>query len=208
ENYRSTKTIVEAASHVIQKNSQRKNKVLFTNNDVGSKIMVQSEPNEYEEARFVTRRILELRDRGRFDYNDFAVFYRTNAQSRVLEEQLRSYSIPYRLVGSVRFYDRAEIKDIICYLRLLLNPNDDLAFYRIINVPTRGIGKTTVEQIETYSRSHKINALEGAREVAVQRLVHSGACNKIQNFLNLFGRLHTAAQSASVSDLYLQILDE
>lgn len=208
ENYRSTKTIVEAASHVIQLNSQRKKKVLFTNNPQGNKIIVQSEINEYEEARFVVRRLQELRANGDYSFNDFAVFYRTNAQSRVLEEQMRAYSIPYRLVGSVRFYDRAEIKDIICYLRLILNGADDMAFYRIINVPARGIGKTTVEEIERYARENKITALEAARHVAEKRLVHAGACNKIHNFLNLISRLQAAAENSRTSDLYLQILDE
>ncbi|MEK6555401.1 MAG: 3'-5' exonuclease, partial [Bdellovibrionota bacterium] len=208
ENYRSTKNIVEAASHVIRKNTQRKDKTLFTNNPVGSQILVQSEGNEYDEGRFVARKIEELFLPRTYSYNDFAIFYRTNAQSRVMEEQLRSYSIPYRLVGAVRFYDRAEIKDIICYLRLLLNPSDDVAFARIINVPTRGIGKTTVDLILSLSAQRKITALDAAREVALQRMVHAGACNKINQFLNLFESLREEAQKSKVSDLYLAILDK
>src|SRR5690606_1003937 len=112
----SSKNIVDAASHVIRNNTERKDKTLFTNNSAGSKIIVQAEANEYDEARFVVRRVQDLRTKN-YKYNDFAVFYRTNAQSRVLEEQLRSYSIPYRVIGAVRFYDRAEVKNVVCYLR-------------------------------------------------------------------------------------------
>lgn len=208
ENYRSTKNIVEAASHVIRKNTQRKDKVLFTNNEPGSQILVQSEGNEYDEGRFVARKIEEIYLRRLYTYNDFAIFYRTNAQSRVLEEQLRSYSIPYRLVGAVRFYDRAEIKDIICYFRLILNPSDDVAFQRIINVPARGIGKTTVELILNLAGQKKITAVEAAREAALHRMVHSGACNKINQFLNLFESLREEAPKVKVSDLYLSILEK
>src|SRR5690606_9245880 len=125
----------------------------------GSKIVVQTENNEYDEARFVARMIQQLRRDGDFNLNDFAVFYRTNAQSRVLEEQFRNYSIPHRLIGSVRFYDRMEIKDVICYLRLILNSGDDVAFYRIVNVPARGIGKTTIEKIKAYQIKHNVSGL-------------------------------------------------
>jgi DNA helicase II / ATP-dependent DNA helicase PcrA len=208
ENYRSTANIVEAASHVIRKNTQRKDKVLFTNNEAGSQILLQSEGNEYDEARFVARKVEEIFLRRTYSYNDFAIFYRTNAQSRVMEEQLRSYSIPYRLVGAVRFYDRAEIKDIICYMRLILNPSDDVAFARIINVPTRGIGKTTVDLILTMSSQKKITAVDAARETALQRLVHAGACNKINQFLSLYEELREEAKTAKVSDLYLTLLDK
>jgi DNA helicase II / ATP-dependent DNA helicase PcrA len=208
ENYRSTKTIVEAASHVIRQNTQRKDKTLFTNNEAGNKIVIQGENNEYDEARFVTRRIQDLRSGTDYTLNDFAVFYRTNAQSRVLEEQLRNYSIPYRLIGSVRFYDRMEIKDIICYLRLMLNANDDVAFYRVINVPARGIGKTTIEKVQSYQAQHKISAAEACLAVAEQRLVNAGAAGKLRGFCNLLELLRSFAPEHSVSDLYVKILDE
>lgn len=208
ENYRSTANIVEAASHVIRKNTQRKNKVLFTNNESGSKIMIQSEGNEYDEGRFVVRKIEELSLQKKYSYNECAIFYRTNAQSRVIEEQLRAYSIPYRLIGAVRFYDRAEIKDVICYLRLILNSADDVAFARIINVPVRGIGKTTVDQIFSLATEKKISAYSAARDVVLSRLVHSGACNKINQFLNLMESLIAESKTSSVSDLYLSLLDK
>ncbi|MFN9067389.1 MAG: ATP-dependent helicase [Bdellovibrionales bacterium] len=155
ENYRSTKNIVTAATHVIKNNSQRKDKTLFTENESGDPIRVIEERNEYEEARFVVRTIQKMITEGEGELSDYAIFYRTNAQSRVLEEQLRTHSVPYKIVGGVRFFERMEIKDIISYMKLCLNPADDMAFKRIVNVPTRGIGKTTVEQVEEHSHNQK-----------------------------------------------------
>jgi DNA helicase-2/ATP-dependent DNA helicase PcrA len=207
ENYRSSKNIVEAASHLIAKNTQRKDKVLFTNNEVGAKITVQAENNEYDEARFVVRKVQDLMRTRNYTLNDMAVFYRTNAQSRVLEEQLRSHGVPYRVFGSVKFYERKEIRDIICYMRLILNPTDDVAYYRVVNTPTRGIGKTTIEEVLKMASSNKMSAIEAANQVAMQRLVHSGAANKLQNFSFMIGSLREDLKNASPSEVYLKILD-
>ena len=207
ENYRSSQNIVDAATKVISKNTQRKNKVLFTSNEPGSKITVQAENNEYDEARFVVRKIQDLTRDRQYSLNDIAIFYRTNAQSRVLEEQLRSHALAYRVFGSVKFYERKEIKDVICYMRMILNPNDDVAFYRTINTPTRGIGKTTVQEILTMASQHKISAFEAARQVAMQRVVHAGACGKINGFLNLIETLREDLKGSSPSEVYLRILD-
>ncbi len=208
ENYRSTRNIVEAASKVIAKNSQRKDKTLFTQNAEGSKITVQSENNEYDEARFVARNVQDLLGTRRYGLNDIAVFYRTNAQSRVLEEQLRSNSIPYRLIGSVKFYERKEIKDVICYMRLLLNANDNVAYYRVVNNPARGIGKTTLEEIMKYASERSISAFDAAQKVAEERLVHAGACNKLQNFRHLIEKLKAFVETQTPSEIYLRILEE
>lgn len=208
ENYRSTATIVEAASKVIRNNTERKDKVLFTNNEPGSKIIIQAESNEYDEARFVVRRIQDLRMNGEYTYNDFAVFYRTNAQSRVLEEQMRAYSLPHRLVGAVRFYDRMEVKNVICYLRLLLNENDDVAFHRVLNVPARGIGKTTAGKILQYQHEHRTNAKKAAEQIAQKRMVHAGAANKLNQFVSLIEKLKVAAQELNLSELYIRVLEE
>lgn len=208
ENYRSTRNIVEAASQVIANNTQRKNKVLYTSNEEGSKIHIQAEGNEYDEARFVVRKVQDLMRTGRYGYNDMAVFYRTNAQSRVLEEQLRSYGIPYRLIGSVKFYERKEIKDVICYMRMILNPKDDVAFYRVVNNPTRGIGKSTLDEVGTYAFERKLSAFDAAYEVATQRLVHAGACNKLQNFRHLIEKLREESLGKlTPSEIYLKILE-
>src|SRR5690606_5205152 len=122
-----------------------------------------------EEGRYVMRKIRDLTASGRYKLNDVAVFYRTNAQSRVLEEELRTHALPYRIIGAVKFYERKEIKDVICYMRLILNAADDVAFYRVVNTPARGIGKTTVEQIQQYQIEHRLTALEAAVQVAQQR---------------------------------------
>lgn len=141
ENYRSSQNIVNAATKVISKNTQRKNKVLFTSNEAGSKISVQAENNEYDEARFVVRKIQDLTRNRQYSLNDVAIFYRTNAQSRVLEEQLRGHALPYRIFGSVKFYERKEIKDVICYMRMILNINDDVAFYRTVTLLLAALAK-------------------------------------------------------------------
>lgn len=207
ENYRSSRNIVEAASHVIARNTQRKNKVLFTTNEEGSKINIQAENNEYHEAQFVVRKIEDLIRSGHYTYNDVAIFYRTNAQSRVFEDQLRSCGVPYRVVGSVKFYERKEIKDIICYMRMVLNTKDDVAFYRIVNTPTRGIGKSTLEDVAKYANEKKISGFDAAYEAATQRLVHAGACNKLQSFRHLIEKLHADSQNVTPSQVYLKILE-
>jgi DNA helicase II / ATP-dependent DNA helicase PcrA len=115
--------------------------------------------------------------------------------------------LPYRLIGSVKFYERKEIKDIICYMRLILNTNDDVAFYRVVNNPTRGIGGTTLEKVVAMAAEHKISAFEAAGQVAMQRLVHSGACNKLQNFRHLIDTMKNDLVGALPSEVYLRILD-
>lgn len=208
QNYRSTKTIVSAASAMIQNNQQRKGKVLFTENEAGDKIIVREERNEYEEARFVVERIEGLmRARPDRSFRDFAIFYRTNAQSRVLEDLLRSHSLPYKLVGGIKFYARKEIKDMISYLRVLLNPMDDVAIKRIINVPGRGIGKSTIEKIEEEALRQNISFSEAIQQVAEQRLVHAGATKKLHNFLYLLEQMRNEMNELKVSQLYHLILD-
>jgi len=207
ENYRSTKNIVTAASHVIKNNTQRKDKTLFTDNPPGDKIVVREDLNEYEEARFVVGQIEELSRNAKFKYNEFAVFYRTNAQSRVLEDLLRSHNVPYQIVGGVKFYERMEIKDILGYFKVILNPSDEVAFRRIINTPPRGIGKTTVDKIAQTALEQKITFYESIRYVADHRLVHSGAAKKLRDFANLVDKLVQQGKSATLGELYLFILD-
>jgi len=210
QNYRSTKTIVSAASDVIRNNSQRKDKTLFTQNEDGEKIWVHEDINEYEEARFVVQNIESLikgEDGEPLTYSDFAVFYRTNAQSRVLEDLLRSHNIPYKLVGGVKFYERMEIKDVLAYLKTFVNPADDIAVERIINVPARGIGKTTVEKIGEYGIKNKISFYEAILHVAEQRMVHSGAARKLRDFRKMMDDLSARAKSMKISELFVEILD-
>ncbi len=207
ENYRSSKNIVNASNILIKNNSQRKDKVLFTNNNEGSLIRVQEESTDYDEAKFSVKTIEKLMlDSNNYNYSDFAIFYRTNAQSRVLEDQLRSHSIPYKIVGGLKFYERMEIKDILGYMKLILNPKDDIALKRVINVPTRGIGKTTVTKIEMASHEHNITMLDACGYVSEQRLVHAGACKKLRGFKKLIDKLRNESKNLKPTDIYLQIL--
>jgi len=151
QNYRSTKRILSIADAVIQHNTARKDKRLWTDNAEGERACVYRAWDEHEEASFVARGIRDAHDRGT-DYRDTAVFYRTNAQSRVLEDALRRASIPYVIVGGVRFYERREIKDTVAYLRLAVNPLDDMAFRRAVAAPTRGIGKATLDRLAEAAR--------------------------------------------------------
>ncbi|HEY51753.1 MAG TPA: UvrD-helicase domain-containing protein [Dehalococcoidia bacterium] len=165
QNYRSTKMILETASYVISANQQRKPKGLWTENDTGVLPEIVETYTEQEEAQFVVHEIEELVGRGEFSHSDCAVMYRTNAQSRVLEEAFLRYGVPYRLVAGTRFYERREVKDIIAYLRLILNPNDSVSLLRIINVPPRGIGQRTVAELSGWARACGI-----AEYRAMQRL--------------------------------------
>ncbi|MEX3625437.1 DNA helicase PcrA [Viridibacillus arvi] len=170
QNYRSTKSILKAANGVIKNNEERKDKQLWTNNSQGSLIKYFHAEDEQSEAHYVTQQIKQLVNSGERRYSDFAVLYRTNAQSRVIEEVFMKSTISYKMVGGTKFYDRLEIKDILAYLRLIANPNDNVSFSRIVNVPKRGIGKTTITQIEQYARKNKksmFEALYNIHEIGV-----------------------------------------
>lgn len=154
ENYRSTQNILDAANAVIHNNTKRKEKALWTRKDKGDSIYYSQFENEYEEAESVSSAIAHAVSNGKADYKDFAILYRTNAQSRVFEEKLINYNIPYRIVGAVNFYQRKEIKDILAYLRTIENGMDDISAKRIINVPKRGIGLTTIDRVSNYAIIH------------------------------------------------------
>jgi DNA helicase II / ATP-dependent DNA helicase PcrA len=208
ENYRSTQNIVKAATAVISNNSERKDKTLFTENEPGELIQVRLERNEYDEAKFVTKEIQKMISSGHSNLNDYAMFYRTNAQSRVLEEQLRSLSIPYRLVGGMRFYERAEIKDLISYFRLSVNLDDNIAFKRIINVPARGIGKTTVEQIDQTSIEKNINFFQSIQYCIDHKVFNSGTTSKLRRFVDLIHDLVQMQKNYKISEFYSLILEK
>ena len=177
QNYRSTKTILKAANAVIKHNGERKDKSLWTDNDEGRIIMGYRADNEYDEGRFIAEKIDQLiMDDGR-DYKDFAVLYRTNAQSRAIEEQFVKKSVPYRLCGGTRFYDRKEIRDIHSYLKAIANPNDDIAVKRIINVPKRGIGDTSVERASALAAQNNLSLYEALPVAAVSGEIGRSAKN-------------------------------
>lgn len=149
QNYRSSKNIIEAASHVISRNSLRKGKEMWTQNPEGESIQIIECHNDKKEGEFIAQKIIDLNRKENAEYRDIAVFYRTNSQSRLLEDYLRKMNIPYRVVGGVKFYERKEIKDLLAYLRVVVNEKDSLALSRIINVPTRGIGATSLRKLES-----------------------------------------------------------
>jgi DNA helicase II / ATP-dependent DNA helicase PcrA len=167
QNYRSTSYILDTASHVIRANRQRKQKALWTDNEAGELINVIETYTEQEEAQFVVKEIERLVEAGKVKLGDSAVMYRTNAQSRVIEEAFVRYGLPYKLVAGTRFYERREIKDIIGYLRLVQNPLDSVSLMRVINVPGRGIGQHSLEQLEAWAGSQGISQYE-----ALQQLIH------------------------------------
>lgn len=207
QNYRSTQTIVQAASQLISKNSLRKDKTLFSENEEGHKINLNETNSEYEEAQNIVREVRELCDFHKTRPRDIAIFYRTNAQSRVLEEQLRANSIPYKLVGGIKFYERKEIKDVLCYLRFLLNPQDTISFKRILNVPKRGLGNTTLERLEELGASYAAKSwLEVIEESVRQKLFASGTTKKLSEFVDFIKSMQVLAEQLMPSDLFQELL--
>jgi DNA helicase-2/ATP-dependent DNA helicase PcrA len=208
QNYRSTKTIIGAATHVIKNNSQRKDKTLFTENMDGEPIVVREEGNEYDEARFVVGEVAKFLSSGDYSETDIAIFYRTNAQSRVLEEQFRTRNIQYKIVGGMKFYERMEIKDILAYMKLILNPSDDVALKRVINVPARGIGKTTVDRLEEFAGQKSMSMVEAAALAVDHREFNAGTTSKLRGFLNVLSALRDKAPVIPLPELYHAILDQ
>ena len=207
QNYRSSQTIINAATKVIRNNTQRKDKTLFTENPEGDPIVIREENNEYDEARFVVGEIQKILNEGEFTVKDIAIFYRTNAQSRVLEEQFRTRSLPYHIVGGMKFYERMEIKDILAYMKLILNPSDDVAFKRVINVPARGIGKTTVDRLEEFAATRNASMVEAAALAVDHREFNAGVTSKLRGFLNVLEQLRETAVRVPLPELYHAILD-
>ena len=163
ENYRSTQTILNAANSVIKHNKQRKDKNLWSNNEIGDKVKYIKTDDEKAEGEFVTKEIKKLINEKNISYDDIAILYRTNAQSRSIEEAMLKANIPYKIIGSFYFYNRKEIKDLLCYLRLINNPNDDTSLTRVINVPKRGIGDKTVGNITAIADEENISMFDAIR---------------------------------------------
>ncbi len=193
ENYRSTQIILDAAWHVIRENTLRKEKRLFTANPQGERITLYVATDEKNEARYVVSKIKEMSKVRPLSH--FAVFYRTNAQSRPLEEALSKEGIPYQVVGGLRFYDRKEIKDIIAYLRLVENPNDTLAFRRVINTPKRGLGERTVERVLHFCEQEGLPLWEGLKRAEVP----SAQRARLLSFVSLLEELQAASKEMPLS---------
>lgn len=186
QNYRSTQTIVSAANSLIEKNQRQIRKEVFSEKEKGEAIGVYQAYSDVEEGDIVVNKIAELRCQNNYAYSDFAILYRTNAQSRVFEEAMRKRSMPYRIYGGLSFYQRKEIKDVIAYFRLVVNPNDEEAFKRIINYPARGIGDTTVGKIITAATEHKVSLWAVLCEPLTYGLnFNKGTASKLQGFRDL-----------------------
>lgn len=190
QNYRSTATILDAANALITNNNSRMGKRLWTAGAAGEKIVVYSAFNELEEARFVSERITMEINQGR-GAHEIAVLYRSNAQSRVIEEALLRAGIAYRIHGGVRFFERAEVKDTLAYLRLLANCDDDTAFERIVNFPTRGIGEKTLEELRQQAKTEQISLWRSAKLLLQKELLPQRAASALANFMALIEKLQT-----------------
>ena len=206
QNYRSTENILGAAGAVVARNLGRKPKELWTRKRGGDKILCYKAADEKDEARFICRSIQQEVDQGR-SLRELAVLYRTNAQSRALEDALRNRGIPYRIFGGLRFYDRKEIKDIIAYLRVLQNPSDIVSLRRIINVPARGIGDTTIEKLETAAAQAGVSLYQAAMDTDRADMTNS-AKRKLREFTGMMERMRTDLMTSSITDLVRRVIHE
>lgn len=207
QNYRSTGNILKAANGVISNNEGRKDKALWTDQGDGERVRYRCYDSEYDEARAVVAEIGALHDRENRPYQDFAILYRTNAQSRIFEEQLLMRNIPYRLIGGLNFYNRKEVKDLICYLKVIDNGLDDLAVRRIVNVPKRGIGTASVDKVQAYADTYGMSLLDAMFEAFNIPDLKRGAV-KFEPFTNLIADLRQLLKDgAGLTELYDQILE-
>jgi len=202
QNYRSTKNIVNAANSIIDKNQTKLDKIVWTANDEGAKIKVNRSLTDGDEGRFVASTIWENKMQDQLMNSDFAILYRTNAQSRSIEDALRKRDIPYRIYGGLSFYQRKEIKDVLSYLRLIINPADEEALKRIINFPPRGIGQTTVDKLIVSANGYGRTIFEVMKNIDKTDVkINSGTRTKLQNFVTLIESFQVLNQTADVFEL-------
>ena len=204
QNYRSTKNILQAANQLISHNTERKPKDLWTANEEGKKIQLFEAGSEHEEAFYIAETISNgIREGNR--YSDYAVLYRTNAQSRVIEEVMMKSNIPYTVVGGTKFYDRKEIKDLLAYLRLIVNPHDDLSLSRIINVPRRGVGAASLEKIQNYASQNDLSMFEALLEMEHIGLTRR-AIAPLESFVSFVRELHVMIEYLSAVEITEEVL--
>jgi DNA helicase-2/ATP-dependent DNA helicase PcrA len=202
QNYRSTKNIVNAANSIIDKNQTKLDKVVWTANEEGNKIIVNRSLTDGDEGRFVASTIWENKMQHQLKDSDFAVLYRTNAQSRAIEDALRKRDIPYRIYGGLSFYQRKEIKDVLAYLRLVINPADEEALKRVINFPGRGIGDTTIDKLVVAANSYKRSIFEVMKHIDKTNVnINSGTKAKLQDFVTMIESYQVLNQTADVFEL-------
>lgn len=207
QNYRSTQNILEVANHVIKNNNERKDKKLWTDNKKGSPVVVENLIDSHEEAYFVADKVEELMEKG-YKLSDFAILYRTNAQSRSFEEVFMRKNIPYKLVGGLRFYDRKEIKDIVAYLNVIQNPMDDISLKRIINVPRRGIGNVTMDKIEEYASKTGESIYSALLSVEEIPGLSKRAINNLNSFIDMINRFIALKELLGVKEFIEEVIEE
>jgi len=207
QNYRSTKRILDAASAVVKNNEYRKPKTLWCENKVGEQIQFFEADDAYTEAAFVARKVIELGLKGA-NLGEIAVFYRINYQSRLLEECFITYRIPYEVVGSLRFYERAEIKNVLAYLRLINNNLDAVSLRRIINIPSRKIGHETIEKMSSFSKEHGIALYDVLHDIDKVKNINSGTRRRIKEFTRMIDSLIDGREGFDIYELALRVVKE
>jgi len=207
QNYRSTGLVLSAAGAVVANNRGRKEKALWTANPEGARVRYHMAEDEHGEARFVCGEVERLNSEGR-RYDEVAVFYRTHAQSRVVEESLVRFNIPYRIFGGTRFYERQEVKDTVAYLRVIANPRDEVSLRRIINVPVRGIGKTSLACLESHARTRDMSLLNALREAEEVQGLGPRAVKSVHAFVELIDSLATFAAGHEVDELLEEVWEK
>ena len=207
ENYRSTQNILSAAGNVVRENLNRNEKTLWTQNEKGDPVVCHKAEDETSEAAFVCDRIQSLCQEEGYSFNEIAILYRTNAQSRVIEDILGRAEIPYQVIGGLRFYERKEIKDVLAYLRVLINPDDSVSLKRIVNVPARGIGKTSLEKVENFCMGKDLTLFEGLRHASQGGLVGTAATKKIANFISIMDYLDSIYRQSNPLELLTEVID-
>lgn len=207
QNYRSTSNILNAANAVIRNNAGRKDKTLWTDNGEGEKIQFRQFDSAYDEAEYIVDDIRKRVREQEYSYHDNVILYRTNAQSRLFEEKFVTANIPYKIVGGINFYARREIKDLLAYLKTVDNGKDDLAVRRIVNVPKRGIGLTSINRVQDYAAAYNIGFYDALRAVDLIPNIGRGA-SKLESFVALIEHFKTDAEDISISDLLKEIIEE
>ena len=207
QNYRSTQTILDAANAVIKNNAERQVKTPWTENGTGDKIAYYRAQSDRDEAYFVIRQIEKMMREQHYHYGDFAILYRTNAQSRSIEEAFLKSSIPYKIVGGHKFYDRKEIRDALGYLSLAVNPADNISFQRVVNEPKRGIGASTIEKLSAFADEHGWSLLDAAENVELSN-ISARARTKLADFAQMMTKLRTKRLNASVTDMMTAVLED
>jgi len=207
QNYRSSKNILAVANAVIEKNQYRKDKYLWTENNEGDQIRYYRAPDEYGEGRFIVSEIQNLTETEGRSYADFAILYRTNAQSRVFEDVLLKSNIPYKIVGGLKFYERKEIKDMTAYMKMIQNPVDDVSFMRVVNVPKRGIGAKTIERIGQHAIQNDLSMFQSAGILADEGVFSKKATAGLKSFVGFIDTYSKQKTTATARDIYKGIVE-